>query len=219
MEETGPSPEATPPAEESLAPALPESDPALPGLGILVGLGHRSLENLATFGQYHRAPAEMGIIREGDRQDRFYVVISGELTVSCHCGGRDVPLSVAKAGECLGELSLLEPGPASATIRVTTDAVLWSMDIDELREYILENTGDAGILLMGMASCLSYRLRKANQLIGQHHVVPLETPPGSRERAISAADSPVQLGFFDRLKKAVGADKDKKIRISTKIKM
>ena len=93
------------------------------------------------------------------------------------------------------------------------------MDIEELRKYILEDTGDAGILLMGMASCLSIRLRKANQLIGQHHIVPLETPPGSRERAIKAGDTPVQLGFFERLKKAVGTEKGKKIRISTKIKM
>jgi len=219
MEETCPSPEATPPPEECPAPDSSETEPALPALGILVGLGQRSLENLAAFGQYHRAPAGLEIIREGDQQDRFYVVISGELAVSAQSGGREVPLSVAKAGECLGELSLLEPGPASASIRVLTDAVLWSMDIDELREYILENTGDAGILLMGMASCLSYRLRKANQLIGQHHVVPLELPPGCRERAITAADSPVQLGFFDRLKKAVGGDKDRKIRISTTIKM
>jgi CRP/FNR family cyclic AMP-dependent transcriptional regulator len=219
MEETCQSPESTPPPEGSPASASPAAEPALPGLGILVGLGQHSLANLATFGQYHRVDAGTEVIREGETQSRFYVVISGEVSISANCGGRDIPLSTAKAGECLGELSLLEPGPASASIRVTIDAVLWSMDIDELRAYILADTGDAGILLMGMASCLSYRLRKANQLIGQHHVVPLETPPGSRERAITAADSPVQLGFFDRLKKAVGADKDKKIRISTKIKM
>lgn len=219
MEESGPTPEATPPPEGSKTGASTETDPALPGLGILVGLGQQSLQNLASFGQYHRVPAGTEVIREGERQNRFYVVISGELKVSAHCGGHDVHLSDARAGECLGELSLLEPGPASASIRVETDAVLWSMDIDELRSYILADTGDAGILLMGMASCLSYRLRKANQLIRQHHVVPLETPAGSRERAITAADTPVQLGFFDRLKKAVGADKDKKIRISTKIKM
>ena len=217
MEETFP--EATPPTAGSMTGASTIEAPELPGLGILVGLGQQSLANLATFGQYHRVEAGTEVIREGEMQSRFYVVISGELSISAHCGGRDVPLNTAKPGECLGELSLLEPGQASASIRVTSDAVLWSMDIEELRAYILADTGDAGILLMGMASCLSYRLRKANQLIGQHHVVPLETPPGSRERAITAADTPVQLGFFDRLKKAVGADKDKKIRISTTIKM
>jgi CRP-like cAMP-binding protein len=219
MEESCPTENASPSGGESLATAAGNLDPALPGLGILFGLGQRSLENLATFGEYHRAPSGTEIIREGDLQNRFYVVISGELAISAHCGGRDVALSTALPGECLGELSLLEPGAASASIRVTRDAVLWSMDIEDLRAYILDDTGDAGILLMGMASCLSYRLRKANALIGQHHVVPLEMPPGCREKAISADDTPVQLGFFRRLKKAVGADQDRKIRISTKIKM
>jgi len=215
MEETRPSNEATPPVDETGAPETP----TLPRLGILVGLGHRELENLAAFGQYLRAPAGTEIIREGDNQARFYVVISGELSVHANCGGKDLTLSTAHAGECLGELSLLEPGPATASIRVTTDAVLWSMDIEELRTYILDDTADAGILLMGMASCLSYRLRKADQLIGQHHIVPIELPRNCREKAITAGDTPIQLGFFGRIKKAVGADKDKKIRISTKIKM
>jgi CRP-like cAMP-binding protein len=219
MEETHPSPDENPATEGTLAQATESQGAPLPGLGILVGLGHQSLQNLAAFGQHHRVPAGTEIIHEGDLQDRFYVVISGELSISAHCGGKDIQLSTALPGECLGELSLLEPGPASASIRVTKDAVLWSMDIDELRTYILDETSDAGILLMGMASCLSYRLRKANVLISQHHIVPLELPAGCREKAITAGDTPLQLGFFDRLKKAVGADKDKKIRISTKIKM
>ena len=207
------------PEEPTLASATSGMSPALPGLGILVGLGNASLNNLATFGQYHHVPSGTEIIREGEMQDRFYMVISGELSISAHCGGKDVALSTALPGECLGELSLLEPGPASASIRVAKDAVLWSMDIEELRAYILDDTGDAGILLMGMASCLSYRLRKANILIGQHHIVPIELPPGCREKAITAGDTPISLGFFNRLKKAVGADKEKKIRISQKIKM
>ena len=219
MEEINQTQDNSPPTGQSLATASNGLDPALPGLGILVGLGQRSLDNLASFGHYHHVPAGTEIIREGDLQDRFYVVISGELSVSAHCAGNDIALSVAMPGECLGELSLLEPGPASASIRVKKDAVLWSMDIEELRAYILDDTGDAGILLMGMASCLSYRLRKANVLIGQHHIVPIELPAGCRERAITAGDTPITLGLFERLKKAVGADKEKKIRISQKIKM
>jgi CRP-like cAMP-binding protein len=219
MEEPNQNNDSTPAADSSLAEATSGLDPALPGLGILVGLGTASLNNLATFGQYHHVPSGTEIIREGEMQDRFYVVISGQLSISAKCSGKDIPLSFALPGECLGELSLLEPGPASASIRVSKDSVLWSMDIEELRAYILDDTGDAGILLMGMASCLSYRLRRANVLISQHHIVPIELPPGCREKAITAGDTPVSLGFFNRLKKAVGADKEKKIRISQNIKM
>ena len=214
MEDSPPSNETTPLPDASDSS---EAEPALPPLGILVGLGKRSLSNLAGFGRYDRIPAGTEIIREGELQNRFYVVVEGQLAVSARSGGKEVPLSMAKPGECIGEVSLLEPGPASASIRVAKDATLWSMDIAELRSYLLAHTGVAGILLMGMASCLSFRLRKANQLIALHHMIPVETLPQGRERAITAGNTPVQIGFFDRLKKTLGTEK--KIRISTKIKM
>jgi len=194
-----------------------EPVPALPPLGILAGLCDQSLKNLSAYGRYDRIPAGTEIIREGAMQDRFYVVVAGQLAVSSRTGGKDVPLSTAKAGECLGEVSLLEPGPASATVRVVEEATLWSMDIGDLRAYLSMHAGGAGALLMGMASCLSQRLRQANKLIGKHHVAPVETLPEGRERAITASNTPMQLGFFDRLTKSMG--RPKKIHISTKIKM
>ena len=111
----------------------------------------------------------------------------------------------------------LAGGTLAASVRVEEDATLWSMAIGDLRAYLSEHTGGAGALLMGMASCLSKRLRQANQLIAKHHVLPVETLPQGRERAITAGNTPVQIGFFDRLKKRLVAEK--KIRISTKIKM
>jgi CRP/FNR family cyclic AMP-dependent transcriptional regulator len=191
--------------------------PPLPSLGILAGLSASSLADLASHGQYHPFSAGTEIIHEGDMQNRFYIVVAGKLAISARACGKDVQLSVAEAGECLGEVSLLEPGPASASVRVMEDALLWSMNIDDLGGFILEHTGGGGGLLMGMASCLSRRLRQANQLIAQHHVLPVETLPAGRQRAITASNAPVQIGFFDRLKKSLGGEK--KIHISTKIKM
>jgi CRP/FNR family cyclic AMP-dependent transcriptional regulator len=195
----------------------PQPNQALPALGILAGLSDRSLVNLASFGQFHHYPAGTKIIAEGEAQNRFYIVVSGTLGVTARAAGKEVPLSTADAGECIGEVSLLEPGPASATVKVTKDAVLWSMDIGDLRNYLAEHAGGGGALLMGMASCLSRRLRQANLLIGQHHMIPAETLPPGRERAITARNTPMQIGFFDRIKKTLAGEK--KIRISTKIKM
>jgi CRP-like cAMP-binding protein len=194
-----------------------EPTPPLPPLGILAGLSDRSLNNLASFGRYHRLPAGTEIIREGEMQDRFYVVVAGKLSVSARAGDTEMALSSAKEGECLGEVSLLEPGPATASVRIVEDATLWSMNIGDLRAYLAAHAGGAGALLMGMASCLSKRLRQANQLIAKHHMTPVETLPQGRERAITASNAPVQLGFFEKIKKSLG--REKKITISTKIKM
>ena len=208
---------ATRPLNESVTQKSAEAAPALPPLGILAGLSVDSLANLAAYGRFHRLPAGVEIMREGELQDRFYVVVTGQLEISARAESKETLLNTAKAGECLGEVSLLEPGPASASVRVVEDATLWSMDIADLRTYLLEHTGGAGALLMGMATCLSQRLRQANQLIAQHHIVPVETLPPGRERAITASNAPVPTGFFVRLKKSIAGDK--KIRISTKIKM
>jgi CRP/FNR family transcriptional regulator, cyclic AMP receptor protein len=198
---------------------LPNPTPPspLPPLGILAGLSDRSLTNLAAFGRFHKLPSGVEIIREGDLQHRFFVVVSGKLSISARAGDTELALSSAHAGECLGEVSLLEPGPATASVKVVDDATLWSMDIGDLRKYLAEHAGGAGALLMGMAACLSKRLREANQLIAKHHMTPVETLPKGKERAITATNAPVQLGFFEKLKKTLNPEK--KVTISTKIKM
>ncbi len=194
-----------------------ELPPPLPPLGILAHLSDRSLTNLASYGTYAQFAPGTVIIKEGDPQDRFYVVVAGKLAITALASGQEVPLSTAEPGECLGEVSLLDPGEASATVKVTETSTLWSMNLDDLRTYLSEHAGGGGALLMGMASCLSTRLRQANQLIAKHRVVPVEILPSGRDRAITAENTPVQVGFFDRLKKSMGGDK--KVKISTEIKL
>ncbi len=195
-----------------------EIPPALPAVGILAGLSDQSLVTLAPYGRYDQIAPGTKIINEGESQDRFYVVVSGKLAISAVVAGQTVPLGTAEAGECLGEVSVLEPGPASATVEVTEEAVLWSMNLEGMRIYLSEHVGGGGALLMGMAQCLSQRIRQANHLVSQHHTVPVEPLPFARERAITAENTPVSLGFFDKLKKSMGAG-EKKVKISTEIKL
>lgn len=210
-------PEASPNVDSSLPDGWQELPPPLPPLGILASMSDRSLANLASFGRYDRFDVGTKIIEEGTEQDRFFVVVQGKLAISALASGKEVPLNVAEAGECLGEVSLLEPGPASASVKVVEAATLWSMNMENLRAYLSEHAGGGGALLMGMASCLSARLRQANLLIAKHQVTPVEILPRGRERAITADNTPVQVGFFDRLKKSIGGEK--KVKISTEIKL
>jgi CRP-like cAMP-binding protein len=217
--EDHPAPDETIPSPGPAQEGWEELPPPLPPLGILAGLSDRSLANLASFGRYQKSTPGTTLIKEGDAQDRFYVVVSGKLDISALASGKEVHLNVAEPGECLGEVSLLEPGMASATVKVLEPSVLWSMNLDDLRNYLSNHAGGGGALLMGMASCLSQRLRQANQLIAQHRMNPVETLPIGRERAITAENTPVQIGFFDRLKKSIGGGAEKKVKISTEIKL
>ena len=201
-------------------PSTGEGHPLLPHVGIFAGLSAQSLKNLSTYGKFDEVAPGAQLIREGAMQDRLYVVVSGKLALTARRGATDFPVSEAQAGECLGEASLLEPCPAAATIRVVEAAVLWSLDITGLRIFISDHPGGAGALLMGLASCLSARLREANLRICQHHMMPVETLPAGRERAITATNAPIQPGFFERIKQTIAIPRpEKKVRISTKIKM
>jgi CRP-like cAMP-binding protein len=122
-------------------------------------------------------------------------------------------------GECLGEAALLCPGPATASVRVEKKAVLWSMDATELRNYISEHSGGGGALLMGMAQCLSRRVRAANVEILKHHLKPPAIMRVGQSQAITAASLPqVQdPGFFSKLKSSMA--REKRVKISTEIKM
>jgi CRP/FNR family cyclic AMP-dependent transcriptional regulator len=198
---------------------LPEgmSIHTLPAKGVLAALNPESRAQLASYGRPHHFAAGTVVMREGEMLNCIYIVVTGQLAISARSGGHEIELNLAEAGECLGEISLLEPCPATATVKVLKDATLWSMDIEQLRTYLFVHPGGAGALLTGMASCLSKRLREANQLIARHHVPPVETLPRGRERAITADNTPVQLGFFDRLKKSLAVEK--KVQISREIKM
>jgi CRP-like cAMP-binding protein len=220
MEDSRPTIKLTRPAAktEGVPPCAEAGGPPLPHVGIFAGLSKQSLKNLTAYGTYDHFAAGTEIVREGAPQSRLYVVVEGRLKLTARRGAQEHPVSEAHAGECLGEVSLLEPGPAAATIRVVEDAVLWSIDITGLRIFIGDHSGGAGAFLMGMASCLSARLREANRRICEHHMMPVETLPAGRERAITASNAPIQPGFFERIKQTM-AIPQKKPRISTKIKM
>src|SRR5688572_21087578 len=57
------------------------------------------------------------IIEEGAPGDRLYIVLSGLLEVTKRDGDRDVTLATRRPGEVLGEMSLLEESPRTASVR------------------------------------------------------------------------------------------------------
>ena len=190
----------------------------LPPVGILAMMSDQSLLTLAPYGEYSMVHEGQKLIEEGQMQDRLYVVVSGKLKIYCSNGDENLPLGTAEPGECLGEVSVLEPGLTTATVEAVEESVLWSMNLDHLRLYLSEHAGGGGALMMGMAQCLGRRLNAANQLIGKSHVPPIAPALMRQDRAITAESVPVQVGFFDRLKKSMGGG-EKKVQISTQIKL
>lgn len=189
--------------------------PGLPALGILAGLSSQSLVNLAEYGFYKNYEPGDTVIAEGTMQNQLFIVVEGKLHISTMVTGNEVFLSEVEEGECLGEVSLLEPGPASATVRVgEKKAILWSMDAYALDKYLMDHPGGGGALAMGIAQCLSQRLRQANRVVEQHYASRGMAVPRFGMAPITAGASSNSKGFFGLFKSG-----EKKVKISTEIKL
>jgi CRP/FNR family transcriptional regulator, cyclic AMP receptor protein len=100
------------------------------------------------------------IIREGDEGDTAFFIVSGAVDVAV---GRTNPKIVGRlqTGEVFGEMSLIEPGPRSATVTACCDTECLAASYQDFISAIEENPERA----VGFMKTLVRRLRKMNELL------------------------------------------------------
>lgn len=100
------------------------------------------------------------LFHEGERGDRLYVMEEGKVKLGTTSGdGRETLLAVVGPGEMIGELSLFDPGPRTATATALTDSVLRGLGHDALRPWLAGRPEVAEPLLRALAQ----RLRRTNE--------------------------------------------------------
>lgn len=76
------------------------------------------------------------IVREGDQAEAFYVILVGEVAVTClDDSGKDVQVGALAEGQYFGEMSLISGYPAEATVRTTR--VTETLVLDHMAFYEL----------------------------------------------------------------------------------
>jgi signal transduction histidine kinase len=103
--------------------------------------------------QVRAEPGEL-VIREGDVGDALLIILSGELDITKHDGGREIRLATRKAGEILGEMSLLEQWPRTASARSVGDSELIEVDAAAFRKVLETSPAIATTILKTMAGRL-----------------------------------------------------------------
>jgi signal transduction histidine kinase len=91
---------------------------------LFADLSEEDLEQLYQMAKTVSISAGELVFEEGSPGDALYVVLDGELEVSKRQGGQDVVLAVRRAGEFIGEMSLLEQAPRSASVRTLRESRL-----------------------------------------------------------------------------------------------
>jgi CRP-like cAMP-binding protein len=96
------------------------------------------------------------IFSEGDNADHFYLLVSGEVSISI----KENEVARLEPGEIIGEMALLEDIPRTATVSAVKKSVLFFIPVKALSTKL---PSMAYKVLLGVAQQMSARLREANE--------------------------------------------------------
>lgn len=110
-----------------------------------------------------RVPRGKELFHEGDQGESLYVITEGKVKLGRRSAdGRDNLLAILGTGEMLGELSLFDPGPRSATATAVSDVQLVGLAHPDMAEFLSTRPEVAMTMLRTLAS----RLRRTNEALG-----------------------------------------------------
>ena len=114
-------------------------------------LDDREREDLANRLEVERFAADTSIFQIGDPGDAVYIISSGEVEVFFRNDtGEQITLERACKGDFFGEISFLDGGCRSASVRATTETEVLRLDRDDLAKFLESRPYAAMHLLAAM---------------------------------------------------------------------
>jgi CRP-like cAMP-binding protein len=109
------------------------------------------------------------IFREGDRGDYVCFVAEGTLDViKTSDAGHYVVLSSLSRGRSIGEMSILDNYPRSATVRARTRAVLITLSRESFEDIVNDYPRIGVKIVRGVARMLSLAMRKTSSRLADY---------------------------------------------------
>ena len=141
-------------------------------LFLLSQLSDSDLQWMITCGNKQRLPKGTTLIEERRSIDSLYILLDGVLEVSgSQIGEGAFRLSY---GEVVGEVSLLDSRPPTATVTALVDSVVLAIPHEELSQRLGEDAGFAARFYRALAVFLAHRLRNTYQRLGYGKDQPMD---------------------------------------------
>ncbi len=117
--------------------------------------------------EVRRFKAGETVIRQGDSDRAFYVIVNGALEVLIPQGasGRLQGVATVREGAVTGEQAFLDGRPRSADLRALTDGEMLSLSLQSFEVLAAHHPDLAREILLDLARILSVKLRNANAFI------------------------------------------------------
>jgi CRP-like cAMP-binding protein len=148
-------------------------------------------ELLSSYGEFFPGHPGSVILEEGAQQTDVFVVISGVLEVhGTDEEGNRVLRARVGPGETLGEISLFDRGPATATVTASKFCQLWRIADEDLIQFMEDNPGAGNVLLRTLATILAQRLRQVDPAaFGLSAYAVVESPELEEQDAAQAEEA------------------------------
>lgn len=130
-------------------------------------MSRQEVNIFAQYVQAYNAPVGAEVLREGDRESYMFVVAEGKLDILKHSGDsrENKRIATVRAGKTIGEMSLLDGLPHSATAKVVEPSVLLLMTKTHFEQVINEQPEVALKMIRKMATLMSLRLRQTSGVL------------------------------------------------------
>ena len=142
--------------------AQDENKAFLKRVPLFSGLTDSQIERLAAGSVRRNFPRGRTIVAEGEPSQSLYILLSGRAKVQrSDTEGKEVILSVLTAGECFGEMSLIDDAPRSASVITLESSDFMSIAKDSFKTVLLSSPEISLRIMRGLVK----RLREADKKI------------------------------------------------------
>jgi CRP/FNR family cyclic AMP-dependent transcriptional regulator len=132
---------------------------ALANVPMFKGLSNKDRLEVARHAEEVEVEAYTFLTQEGQRGNAFYLILTGDADVTKN----EKKVASLGSGDFVGEMSLIDGGPRSATVMMTTEGSVLEISRHDFLSLLDSTPGLAKKILVGM----SQRLREADEkLVG-----------------------------------------------------
>lgn len=103
------------------------------------------------------------VFKEGTHGGYMFFIVEGEVEVIKQFDTKKHTIAELGPGRSVGEMSLIDGSPRSATVRAKTDLSLIVLKREDFQTLLSEHPQIANRILMGIANLLSQSLRDTNK--------------------------------------------------------
>ncbi|MCB1228097.1 MAG: cyclic nucleotide-binding domain-containing protein [Verrucomicrobiales bacterium] len=130
---------------------------------LLHNFAPEDIAQLSTFGESLNFLDGETLIEEGDINEHLYLVLRGKLSVMKADDFGPQQIAEITVTGSLGEVSVFDPGSASATVKAVGEVEVWRISKDNLERLHDVRPKVAYRLVTRICGCLAQRLRDLNQ--------------------------------------------------------